>query len=112
MPQNDWQVGTQWNKKWNNVNWSQPGGPFTPVYPAQPTGNSDLFSTLPFNSLTGTYFWGCGHSTDQVTLQIDYDYTNDVQVALIMCPSCSYISRFISPASLAYNPIINAILTP
>jgi len=112
MPMNDWVVGVQWDKKFNNIAWSQPGGPGTPVFPAQPTGNSDLFSVLPFNSKTGTYIMGCNHSMDQVWLQRDWDYINNVAVGLILCPQCSYCSRVISPWEQAYNPLQQAILTP
>ena len=113
MPVNDWTVGTLYNPNFNYIRWTQPGGPYSKVLPVtQVTGNADLFTTKPFSELSGTYLFGCGHSVDQVMLQIDWDYQNSVQVALICCPTCSYLSRVISPASLAYNPLINAILTP
>ena len=109
---NDWQLGVQWDKRWNNIAWSQPDGPYGKVYPQQVQANSDLFSTEPFTELSGTYVFGCGHSVDQILLQIDFDYESNQQSALILCPICSYCSRAIIPASLAYQPIINAILTP
>lgn len=112
MPSNDWQLGVQWDPRWNNIAWSQPDGPFGKVYPQEVQANSDLFSQVPFSELTGTYPFGCGHTADQVMLQIDYDYDTSQQVALILCPLCTYVSRVISPASAAYNPITAAILTP
>jgi len=112
MPTNDWQVGLQYDKKWNNVAWTQPGGVGTKVYPQQVTGNSDLLTNEPFSELSGTFLFGCGHSVNQVLLQIDWNYDTDEQVALICCPTCSFVQRVISPATLAYNTLLNAVLTP
>lgn len=111
MPSNDYQIGVQWDKRWNNIAWTQ-SAPFEKVYPQQVTANSDLFVVTPFTEYSGVYIFGCGHSVDNVLLQIDWDYDNSVQVALILCPTCSYLSRVISPATLAYDPITNAILYP
>ena len=112
MPSNDWQLGVQWDTRWNNIAWSQPDGPFGLVYPQEITGNSNLFSQEPYNELTGTYPFGCGHTANQCLLQLDYDYDNSVQVMLVCCPICSFLSRVISPATLAFNPIEYAIITP
>src|SRR5271166_5813269 len=106
MPQNTWEIGLQYLKTWNNIAWSQPGGIGTKVFPQQPTGNSDLFSVLPYNSLTGVYIVGCGHSVNQVLVLQDWDYDTNMSVALICCPSCSYIQSRIEPYSLALtNPL-------
>ena len=113
MPVNDWTVGTLYNPNFNYIRWTQPGGPYSKVLPVtEVTGNSNLFTTKPFNELTGTYMQGCGHSVDQCSLQLDWDYANNVQVMLVLCPTCSYVNRVISPASLAYNPLTNAIIYP
>ena len=113
MPMNAWQVGTLYDKRFNGISWSQPGGPFTKVLPVtQVQANSNLLSNEPFSELTGTYIFGCGHSVDQVLLLMDYDYLNLVQVGLVCCPTCSYLSRIISPWSQAYNPLTAAVLTP
>ncbi len=110
-PSNDWTIGVQWDPHWNKIAWSQ-AAPFAPVYPQQVKANSNLFTTEPFTELTGVYLFGCGHSVDQCMLQLDYDYVNAVQVMLVLCPTCTYVSRVISPASVAYNPVTNAIITP
>ena len=109
---NDWQLGTLYYKNFNNVAWSQPGGPYTKVFPQQVTGNSNLLTTEPFNELTGMFLFGCGHSVNQVLLEMDFDIPTQSQVALICCPTCSYVSRVINPWIQAYNPITAAILTP
>ena len=112
MPMNDWQIGQQWDPRYNGIAWTQPGGIGTKVYPQEVTGNSNLFTTLPYNELTGTFIFGCGHSADQVYLQMDYDYMSDQQVGLICCPVCSFVQRVISPWTEAYNPLTAAVLTP
>ena len=113
MPTNDWQVGGIYNPNWNGIKWTQPGGLFSPVLPiTQVQANSNLLTTEPFSELTGTFRLGCLHSVDQMMLQLDYDYISQVQVMLVLCPTCSYVSRVISPASEAYNPLTAAIITP
>ena len=113
MPANDWQVGLQLYPRWNNIEWSQPDGIGGLVYPQQPTGNSDLFSTVAFNSKTGVYIFGCGHSVNQSMVFREWDYDTDMSVALIACPSCSFVQRTIEPFSEAVlNSLQNAILFP
>lgn len=111
MPLNTWHIGLQYKRDWNNVAWTQPGGIGTQVYPQEVTGNSNQLSQAPYNELTGTFFFGCGHSADQVLLLLDYDYTSGQQVSLICCPLCSFVQRTLSPAE-AYNTLQNAVLTP
>lgn len=113
MPSNDWAVGTIYSPNWNNVPWSQPGGPFTPVFPQQVTANSNLFTTEPFSELTGTYMGNCNHSFDQCLVFMDWDYDTNMQVALLCCPLCSTVQRTIEPYSEALqNGLQNAILFP
>jgi hypothetical protein len=113
MPSNSWQVGVQYDKKWNNVNWSQPGGPLTPVYPQEITGNSNLFTTEAFNELTGVYMGNCNHSFNYCLVIQDWDYLTGMSVALICCSLCSCVQRTIEPFSEAVlNPLQNAILYP
>lgn len=111
MPFNSWQVGLQYDPKWNNVGWKQPGGIGTQVFPAEVTGQSNQLSQIPYNELTGTYIFGCGHSANMVLLLVDYDYAADQQVSLICCPLCSFVQRVMEPAD-AYNTLTNAVLTP
>ena len=111
---NDYQVGTLYYKNgFNNVKWTQPGGPFTKVLPVtQVQANSNLFTTEAFSELTGVFMFGCGHSVNMVRLELDYDHQTKQQVGLICCPTCCYVSRVISPWIQAYNPLTAAILTP
>ena len=112
MPANDWMVGEIYVKNYNGIPWSQPGGPFTPVFPQQVTGNSNLLSVTPFNELTGVYMGNCNHSFDQVVVFRDYDYTQSSSVALLSCPLCSTVQRVIEPYEAIQDPLINAVLYP
>lgn len=96
---NDWTIGLQYNKKWNNVNWSQPGGIGTVVLPGPQNGpwaNYPVGGAF-FIELTGLWTAGCGHWFDAPAIQQDFDYTTNREVALVMCPVCSYVQYFIEP---------------
>lgn len=93
--------------------WTQPDGPGGLVYPQQQTANSDLLSVVPFTELSGQYTGICGHSFNSPTIFRDYDYDNDVSVALITCPLCSCILRAVSPYEVVLQTSMQyAILTP
>lgn len=77
--------------------WKQPGGPNSPVFPEQETGNSNLFSTVPFNEKTAQFIGVCGHSFVSCMIWREYDYENNVSVALLSCPSCGCVNRTVSP---------------
>lgn len=111
MPANDWAIGTMYIQPNGPLGqFSQPGGPGTQVFPAEATGNTDYFSTVPFNELTGQYVFGCSHSANQCMVFRDYDYENSVSVALLCCPICSFLQRTISPYEDATTGSSNASL--
>lgn len=113
MPTNDWTIGLQYDPKWNNIAWSQPGGVGTRVFPQEVTGNSDQLSVKPYNELTGVYIFGCGHSANQCMVFQDWDYNTSMTVALICCPLCTFIQSRVEPYSEALtNPLQYAILFP
>jgi hypothetical protein len=115
MPANAWQVGAVYDPKYNSVAWSQPGGPGTQVFPAQVTGGFDLLSNVPFNERTGQYTGTCQHSFNECAVFRDYDYTNNVSVALLCCPVCSCVQRTLEPYEAALTTqgsLINVILYP
>lgn len=91
--------------------WSQPGGPNTTVFPQQETGNTDYFSTKPFNELTGQYMGVCGHSFNEVLVQRDYDLDTATSVALLCCPLCGCVQRTIEPYEDATTGSSNASLS-
>jgi hypothetical protein len=110
----DWQLGALYIQPHGpDGNWTQPvaGGL---VYPQQPTGNSDILSILPFNALTGTYEFGCGHSGNYCTIYRDLNDEGE-PVAILACCQCSYVQRFLPwddafIGSVSY--LQNAILFP
>lgn len=105
-------VGTLYENPFNGVNWSQPGGPGTPVFPQQQDGP---FLNYPvpgqfFIEATGFFTVGCGHWVDYPRIFRDYDEMLDVSTGLVCCPMCSYIQYLIQPYELVYdveqNPVI------
>lgn len=97
--------------------WSQPDGPFSPVYPQQEFGNTDYFSTLSFNERTGAYVNVCSHSSNYVEVIREYDYENGISVALICCALCNAVDRVIVPFEAAVTgssnySLADAILYP
>lgn len=117
MPSNDWTVGALYIPGGPGGFWTQPDGIGGLVYPQQVTGNSDQLSIKPYNELTGTYVFGCGHSVNQAQVYTDWDYETGMTVALVCCPMCSFCQRFISPASDAIGPsnaasLLNSIIFP
>lgn len=112
MP-NDWTVGVQYDPSFNNVQWSQPGGPGTQVFPAQVSGGFDLLSTKEFNSRTGQYIFGCQHSGNYCFVVKALDEVSGQDVALICCCQCSYVNRYIIDFQTAMtNSLIDGILYP
>ena len=95
----DWTVGAQYDQKWNNVNWSQPGGPSTIVFPQQ---QNNVWPQYPvgggfFSELTGLWVAGCGHWQDYPTVIQAQDCASGQNVALVVCSLCSYIQYAIEP---------------
>lgn len=96
--------------------WSQPGGPGNLVLPAQVKASSAYLDITPFTELTGQFIGSCGHSFNMCYVFQEYDYENDVSVALLCCSLCGCVQRTISPfeAALMGNSgaLLNAILVP
>lgn len=100
---NDWMVGLQYDPTWNNVAWSQPGGPSTIVFPQQ-ENSPWLNYPVPgqwFVELTGLWVSGCGHWQDFPLIIEDFDCTTGKSVALVCCSLCSYLNYVIEPFSSA-----------
>lgn len=113
MALSTYHVGKLYDPKYNNIEWTQPGGAGTPVYPQQVTGGFDLLSNKPFSELSGQYIGVCGHSFNMCTVFREVDVNTGESVALLCCPSCSCVQRTISPFSDAVsNGLQNAILYP
>ena len=74
-----------------DTNFAQPGGPGTPVVPAQQIGE-----------LTGRYHSGCGHALNSWNV-VQWTLLPCVTVKLVLCPICSWCQMVINPASLFDN---------
>jgi hypothetical protein len=89
--------------------WTQPGGIGTQVFPEQPRqfplqfeGYYQVPMTYP-----SLYVAGCLHAFNCYSIYKVYDPVNDIQVALIACPACSYIQQI-----LPWDDYINYEITP
>jgi hypothetical protein len=96
--------------------WTQPiaGGL---VFPQQVTANSNLFTTEAFSELTGQFVFSCGHSGNMIYCVREYDYENEISVALLCCCLCGTVQRTISPFEAAVtgsspSSLANQILYP
>src|SRR6516162_9578598 len=88
-------VGTQLYPQYNNIAWTQPGGPGTIVFPQQTN------STIPGFPVPGSSqndkgqalwpVWGCGHGTNVLRLFKDFDSVTGLSAACVCCAVCSYI---------------------
>ncbi len=76
---------------------TQPGGPGTQTFPAQPIGER-----------MGLFNAGCGHWFDAwlVTRSsfLDPDTHTVMSVALVLCPLCQFLQQQIIPYERIYGP--------
>lgn len=116
MPTNRWALGTMYYQGQMNGTpgfYSQPGGPNTQVFPTQK--NAAPWPQYPIPGLVIQEFspWfapGCLHSIKFWKIIHEWDYTTDMDCALICCSLCSYVQRVIEPYNQVLNPIQNAII--
>src|SRR5271170_5574259 len=113
--QNRWQLGTLYFQgKLNGVDfYTQPGGPFTEVFPTQ--RNSVQWPEYPIPGLVIQEYspwWspGCGHSIKSFKIIREFDYPENSDIALICCEVCSYVQATIEPFEQWLNPIQYAII--
>lgn len=112
---NDWELGRMYFKGLNtagNAQFTQPGPPFSTVYPQQPQGAPWPDYPVPglFYEFGGWNIPSCGHYIVQPKVIREYDYDNNVSVALVTCAVCSLIQYAISPYEDWLNPIDRAII--
>ena len=95
-------IGTLYDPHFNNIAWSQPGGPGTQVFPAQ--ANNQPYTFYPVMGITlnevGQSLWlfaFCGHGGDVVRVFKDYDPTTGMSAAVICCCVCSTVQRLVEP---------------
>jgi hypothetical protein len=97
-------LGTLYLSPYNYIKWTQPGGPFTTVYPQEENSiyNPPQNPIPPgqfFCEATGLWVAGCGHFYDCAHIFMDQDSDTSVLAAVGCCPLCSYIQFIISPYS-------------
>lgn len=116
MLANDWTLGTLYVPGGLPGYFTQPGGPNTPVFPAQVQASSAYLSIKPFTEYTGVYIFGCEHSANECMVFRDWDYETGMSVALLCCPLCSFLQRTIEPFEDAVmgnaGALLNSILYP
>lgn len=112
---NNWALGTMYGGGLLNGQpfYTQPGGPFTAVYPTQK--NASPFVDYPISGLFVNEFlpWvpiACGHSIHQYEVIREFDYNTQLSCALIVCPICSFCQNVYEPYEEWLDPIQHAII--
>jgi len=109
MPANTWEIGALYPPGGlNNIKWSQPSGVGGIVYPQQQV-SADYYignqAITPFSELTGIFSVQCGHFCNYPLIQQEWDFENDISVALICCPICGFVQYTLSPFSAALDTV-------
>jgi hypothetical protein len=79
--------------------------------PLQPggTGTAVTSPTQRIDERTGRFYFGCGHSVNNMEIRKALDNDGVTLIAELRCPVCGYLQRKISPFSAIYAPE-NAII--
>lgn len=107
----DWTVGTLYIPGGLPGYFTQPAGQFGQVFPAQVQSSSELLSIKPYSELSGQFIFGCQHSANECMVFRDIKEDGEA-VALLCCPLCSYISRYLPYEQALRNSLQDAILFP
>lgn len=112
---NDWALGQMYGGGLLNGNpfYTQPGGPFTAVYPTQKNAAPWPEYPIPglfINEYTPWFSPGCGHAIQVWRLIREFDYPSQQSVCLITCEICQYVQNAVSPYEEILNPIQRAII--
>jgi hypothetical protein len=97
MPQNRWTLGTPYDPTMNGaLFWTQPGGPYTTVYPQ--LQNNTPWLDYPVKGLVlNEYqpFWSpaCGHPIKEWKIIQEFDAVAGEAVSLICCNTCTLIQN-------------------
>lgn len=109
MPVSQANVGTLYIPNWSNINWTQPLGRGTQVFPAQARNAPFTAFPVPGNIIdeVGMSLWplGCGHGVDVIRMFKDFDTDTQTQCAVIACSICSFIVSIVSPYENATSSI-------
>lgn len=113
MPLANLFLGTLYDPTHNGVNWSQPGGPGTPVFPQQQVATPFLAYPVVgqvWAENSGLWSVGCGHWVNLPEVIRAFDNESGESAALICCPMCSFIQSIIEPYQDALDATLNPIL--
>ena len=113
--QNSWQVGALYGGGLLNgvPFFTQPGGPFTQVFPALPQwepwkdwpgSGSMVFSYGPWIGV------GCLHSIKRFNIVREFDYNTGQSTAILLCPVCGYCQRNVEPYEEIFDPNLYAVI--
>jgi hypothetical protein len=107
-------IGSLAVANYGGVQWSQPGGVGTQVFPAEQTGPFTAYPVVGqlWAENSGLWQFGCQHSVNMPLILKAYDPVNEVEVALICCVMCSFLQRIISPYSAIRDPMQFPIVIP
>ncbi len=89
----------------DTIEWTQPGGPGTTVYPQQKFGEQ-----------VALFVAGCGHWFNHWNVEKNnfnppsYDVNFTEISAFMLCPLCGYVQRIITPYDEIYDSVSNYIL--
>jgi hypothetical protein len=103
MPVSQAQLGTLYIPNYHGIAWSQPGGPFTTVYPQEENApyNPPQNPIPPgqFFCETGSALWivGCGHGVDEPHVWRDFNTDTNTSCAVIGCNLCSFVQSILTP---------------
>jgi hypothetical protein len=102
-----WTVGVLYLGFYRNgqLVWKQPGGPGTEVFPQAPSLFPQVFQGYQQQvmSYPSLYVAGCGHQFNCYEIFEVLSPADGHQVALVCCPTCSFIQQVIDPYSSYQN---------
>lgn len=114
MPSNRWVIGEMYQPGGPNGFFTQPGGPGTQVFPTQknaaPWPEWPAAGGMIIQEYSPWWSPQCGHSIKMWRLIQEYDYVENESVMLVCCNVCTLVQGVLRPASLAYDPIQEAII--
>lgn len=111
--QNRWTPGRMYFPGGPNGFFTQPGDPFTQVFPTQ--ANAIPWEAYPISGLILNEYnpwWSpsCQHATKVWRIIKEWDYDTNMSVALVCCNTCSMVQSYIEPFEEWLNPVERAII--
>jgi hypothetical protein len=108
-------IGSLAVANYGGVQWSQPGGVGTQVFPAEQTGPFLAYPVQGVLWAENSGLWSfpyCLHWANLPLIMRSYDPNTQMSAALICCPMCSCIARIQEPYESIENPLLFPIVIP